>query len=146
MKNRLLITGKSDETFLSITLKDILKCVENPTNYYWKLLWIEGVGEIEGSMLKFEEKINGSVEGILFNYIELLKLSDSISQLIEIVVIGGRDYNKLTRYNTDVEMYNNCEYVIELVDSSFWEFISSDSQSLDNIKQNNVGVSEIRID
>jgi hypothetical protein len=143
MKKRLLITGKSNETILSITLKDILKCVENPTKYYWKLLWIEGVGEIEGSMLKFEEKINSSVEGVLFNYAELLKLSDSISQLIEIVVIGDKDLNKLIRYENDVEMYNNCEYVIELVDSSFWEFTSSDSHSLDNIKQNNAGVSEI---
>ncbi len=143
MKNRLLIAGKSNETILSITLKDILKCVENPTNYCWKLLWIEGVGEIEGSMLKFEEKINSSADGVLFDYAELLKLSDSIKQLLEIVVIGDRDLKKLIRYENDVEMYDNCEYVIELVDSSFWEFTSSDSASLDNIKQNNVGVSEI---
>lgn len=143
MIKQIRIAGKSDETVLSIILKDILKCIDNPSYYQWKLLWIEGIGSYEESMLEFETKINESTSGIFFTYDELIKLSDAMDQIINLTLIAALESEKLIRYETDGMMYKNCKYVIELIDSCFWEFTSSDFNALEIIKQKFDGVSDV---
>lgn len=143
MIKQIRIAGKSDETVLSITLKEILKCIDNPSSYEWKLLWIEGIGSYEESMLEFETKINESTSGIFFTYDELIKLSDAMDQIIDLTLIAALESEKLIRYDTDDMMYKNCKYIIELIDSCFWEFTSSDFNALEIIKQKFDGVSDI---
>jgi hypothetical protein len=143
MIKKIRITGKSDETILTIKLKDILECIVNPSIYKWNLLWIEGIGTYEESILDFEAKINESNNGIQFEFDELIKLSDSMDQIIELTLIADIESDKLIRYDTDDKMYKNCKYVIELIDSSFWEFTSSDSNDLEVIKEKLNGVSDV---
>jgi hypothetical protein len=140
---KIMIAGSSDETILSITLKDVLYCIDNPSSYKWNLLWIEGIGTYEDSILGFEAKINESNNGIQFEFDELIKLSDSMDQIIELTLIADLESEKLIRYDTDDSMYKNCKYVIELIDSCFWEFTSSDSNSLEFIRQKFDGVSDV---
>jgi hypothetical protein len=143
MIKKIRIAGKSDETILTIKLKDILECIGNPSIYKWNLLWIEGIGTYEDSILDFEAKINESNSGIQFEFDEMIKLSDSMDQIIELTLIADLESEKLIRYDTDDSMYKNCKYVIELVDSSFWEFTSSDFKVLEVIKQKFDGVSDV---
>lgn len=140
MINQIRISGKADETVLSITLKEILKCIDNPSSYLWKLLWIEGIGSYEESMLEFETKINESPNGILFSYNELIKLSDAMDQIIDLTLIADLESEKLIRYDSDDIMYKNCKYVIELIDSCFWEFTSSEMKAVESMRQKIDGV------
>lgn len=144
MKNRIIIKGKEDELILSVTLKDILLRIENPISYNWKVLWFEGIGQLDRPIKEVEDIINHSVNGQSYSFQELIKLSDNLDQLLEIVIIGDRDINKLIRYNDDNEMYHKCEYVIELIDSSFWEITSSELKSIQIMKNNFEGVSDIK--
>ncbi|TPG31114.1 hypothetical protein [Flavobacterium pectinovorum] len=143
MIKKIRISGKSDETILTIKLKDILECIGNPSIYKWNLLWIEAIGTYQESILDFEAKINDSNDGIQFEFEELIKLSDSTDQIIELTLVADVENEKLIRYHTDENMYKNCRYVIELIDSSFWEFTSSDSKVLEVIKQKFDGVSDV---
>ncbi|MEN2403170.1 hypothetical protein GKZ90_0025545 [Flavobacterium sp. MC2016-06] len=140
---KIIIAGKSDETVLSITLKDILYCIDNPSSYKWNLLWIEGIGTYEDSILDFEAKINELNNGIQFEFDELIKLSDSMHQILELTLIADLKVEKLIRYETDTQMYKNCKYVIELIDSCFWEFTSSDINTIEIIKQKFDGVFDV---
>lgn len=143
MIKQIRIAGKSDETVLSITLKDILKCIDNPSSYQWKLLWIEGIGRYEESMLEFETKINESTSGIFFTYYELIKLSDAMDQIINLTLIAALESEKLIRYETDDMMYKKCKYVIELIDSCFWEFTSSEMKAVESMRQKIDGVVDV---
>jgi hypothetical protein len=143
MIKKIRISGKSDETILTIKLKDILECIDNPSICKWNLLWIEAIGTYQESILDFEAKINDSNNGIQFEFEELIKLSDSTDQIIELTLVADVESEKLIRYDTDENMYKNCRYVIELIDSSFWEFTSSDSKVLEVIKQKFDGVSDV---
>lgn len=140
---RIQISGNKDENILSITLRQILECIIQRNNLKWKILWFEGVSNVDENILQLEERINKSPNGISYSYKELLNLSDNLSQLIEIIVIGSMDENKLIRYKEDIEMYNSCEYVIELIDSSYWEFSTNEIESINKIKANFVGVKVI---
>lgn len=110
MAIKIRITGKSDENILTIKLKDILECIGNPSMYKWNLLWIEAIGTYEESILDFEAKINNSNNGVRFEFDELIKLSDSMDQIIELTLIADLEIEKLVRYDTDGKMYKNCKY------------------------------------
>ena len=143
MIEKIRITGKSDETILTIKLKDILESISNPSIYKWNLLWIEAIGTYEESILDFEARINDSNNGVQFEFDELIKLSDSMDQILELTLIADLASEKLVRYDTDEEMYKNCKYVIELIDSSFWEFTTSDFNDLKVFKEKFDGVSDV---
>lgn len=142
---RIQISGNVDEDILSITLRQILECIEKEkaNTFKWKILWFEGVANIGETIFQFEEKINKSQNGILYNFQELLNLSDNLSQLIEILIIGSREENKLIKYAEEIDMYNSCEYVIELIDGSYWEFSSYETESISKIKFSLKGVKDI---
>ena len=143
MIKKIRIAGKLEETILDIKLKDILECISNPLIYKWNLLWIEAIGTYEESILDFESKVNHSNNGVQFEFDELIKLSDSMDQIIEMTLIADLGSENLIRYTTDDKMYKNCKYVIELIDSSFWEFTSSNFNDLEVIKQKFDGVSDV---
>ena len=134
MKVKLLIKQIGNQAFLDVKLKDILICIDNPDLYKWKILWIRGTGKANYSVIDIENNVNSSENGISYNIRDLIELSDSLTQLFEILVIGDRKLNKLIRYNDDFEMYDKCEFIIELIDSSFWEFTSSEDKSISNLQ------------
>lgn len=112
-----------ENSVLSVSLSNILNLINDPGKIYWKILWLEAVGNLEGekSMLVFEQQINKSNDGYLIEWAELASLSNKFSQVIEILLIGDKDKRNLYRYKNDSDMHQNCCYVFELVDSSYWE-------------------------
>ena len=42
------------------------------------------------------------------------------------VLIGDQNVNRLHRYDSDEEMYESCDHVIEMIDSGYWEIFSKD--------------------
>jgi len=143
MKSRysIKINGNNRE-ILSVTLQDILTKIENGQNLKWALLSIYAIGDLghNKSMLNFEEDINKSKNGVLFNWDELKALSTKFEQVIEIVLIGSQLTSTLKRYQDDVEMFSACDYTIELIDSSYWIVHALERESLEQLKDGLPGV------
>lgn len=128
------ITG-SEDTILSVELKDILRCLNDPEGIKWNLLWLFGTGDLgEGkSIVDFENRINESENGLMCSWAEIKEFSNELFQGIDIVLIGDSETQNLKRYKNDEEMYLNCSYSIELIDSSYWIIHTNDEAFLNNL-------------
>ncbi|WP_057937324.1 hypothetical protein [Algoriphagus resistens] len=111
----------NDDMVLSVSLFDILNCIENGQNLYWKILWLEAIGDLgDKTMLKFEREVNNSINGYEISWKKLINLSLKFSQVIEILIIADKDELKVKRYLNDDVMHKECTFTIELIDSSYW--------------------------
>lgn len=130
------IKGKgSAPDLLSVGLKDVLKCIQDPEQNAWALLWLTAVGNLSPeSVLSLEQNVNESPQGIVVSWPYLTDLADRLEQVIDIVLIGNRDAQHLHRYADDAEMYAACEYILELVDSSYWLLHSKDKEFMARAK------------
>lgn len=132
-----------DEDVLSVRLEDILNCFQKRrSEVFWGILWVyltikEG---IDCNVLEFEEGINKSEQGKLFTLDKILSLSGKIDQAIEFLLIGDGKVENIKKYKSDELMRENCEYIIELVDSSFWLVYTKDDDFIQNIFQELPGV------
>lgn len=132
-----------DEDVLSVRLENILNCIQNRrSEVFWGVLWVyvtikQGVN---CNVLEFEEGVNKSEHGKLFSLDKILRLSGKIDQAIELLVIGDTNIENITKYKSDELMRENCEYIIELVDSSFWLVYTKDDDFIQNIFQELPGV------
>ncbi len=93
-------------------------------------------------MLDFKSYVKNSGNGILYNYNTLIELSSSFTQIIDILICGDMNLEKLKRYESDEDTIRECTFVIELVDSSYWEVSTNDLASINNIKKRLSGVTE----
>lgn len=108
------------ERFLSTELIELVSLFKNVNPLYWSILYLEAFGEIEGQvMLDFEKQINNSINGVDITVEELQNLSRSV-EIIDLILIASQDKRRNKRYTEDEEMYLNCDFTIELVDSSYW--------------------------
>jgi hypothetical protein len=129
------ITNEESEV-LSIELKDILGSIGDGHQYNWSILWLEFTGDIGKSVPDFEAEIKKSPNGLRIDWNDLLDLSKKINQTIELILIGSGEPSRLRRYGIDEEMYSSCEYVIELIDSSYWIIHSKNASLLKRFKNN----------
>ena len=130
-----MIVLKGDDTeILSVNLEDILQKIRGIEVYQWKILWIDGVSH-KLHMGNLVKAVNDSSDGLLIKSKKLLVLSTKFYQLYELILIGDKDQNKLHRLE-DNDLKKDCEFFIELVDSSYWEITSKNKTFMDNIKQN----------
>jgi len=125
------------EDILSVKIIDILNLISNKNNLNWMILFLNGMPN-PGKGLYLSEyryKINQK-NGTFINLEDLLLLSDIFFQIYEMVLIGDQNVNRLHRYDSDEEMYELCEIVIELIDCAFWEVHTKDL-ALINLIENN---------
>ncbi|RKN75919.1 hypothetical protein [Ulvibacterium marinum] len=136
---KIKLNGTSN-SILNIGLMDIINEVELSNKVYWKILWIDGFGKVEATpMQKLENDINKS-SGVFVDSSFLQKLTPPNVQLTNLLLIGGDTEEGIKSYN--LENYKNGslkapKYIVELCDSSFWEFASSDSKLLKDIERLN---------
>lgn len=136
MKKTIEMHG-DNSSVLSITLKNILDCIEHGEQYSWMLLWLEASGDLgEESIVDFEKKVNHSDIGYSISWSSLMELSNSFFQVIELLLIGDQDASRLKRYSNDEEMHFHCAFSIELVDSSYWIVHSDNIVSIDRMIKN----------
>lgn len=133
MENKIILNG-NDESFLSISLSDILSKIDKGEEFEWKLLFLEATTETDLDILNLEKKINESDSGYLISWFDLVKLSNQIYQIMEILLIGSKNSKNLKRYISEDEMRVHCDFCIELIDSSYWEVDSKNKNLLNNLK------------
>lgn len=117
--------GNPKDDILSIKLIDILHLVNNPKEIHWKICWIEGISIKGFDMLAFETEVK---KGLKVSYDELIDLNKKIVQIYDLVLVGDRE-------NTEGKNEKDCDYIIELIDSSFWEVTSKNEEFIDTLRQ-----------
>ncbi|MGL4348020.1 MAG: hypothetical protein ACRCSV_00975 [Chlamydiales bacterium] len=118
-------------TIVCISLIDILDVIPNKNDYNWAILFLDATGDLRGekSLLSLEEEIKKAKNGLYITWDEIHRLFPKFDQVIDLDLIGCTDKSKLHRYDNDKEMYESCDIVIRMVDTSYWE-IYSHAQSL----------------
>jgi hypothetical protein len=113
---------------VSVTFQEILGEIKGGNLFRWSLLYFYGRGHLKNgkSMSFFEEEVNNSEHGTLFSWDSLLEFAESLDEVIDMLIIASKDPLSIVRYSNDQAMYEACEVVIEMVDSSYWEVFSKD--------------------
>lgn len=127
----------SKEKYLTVTLTDILDCMPIGNSMNWSILNLQATWDSNkyGSVLEFERRINESDVGLLVSWSSLVDLGKSFDQVIEILLIGDDEKDNLKRYIKDINMFNKCSTVIELVDSDYWLVKTDILEMEDNLIQ-----------
>jgi hypothetical protein len=128
------ILDKKDR-LVTVELPDILKEIPNGESFKWSILYLEASGDLgEGkSILDLEKEANKSQNGLLIEWDAINTLAPKFFQIIDMILIGCKNENFLRRYETDQEMYETCDIVINMFDSSYWEIFSKDEQLINRL-------------
>ncbi|WP_348620211.1 hypothetical protein [Pedobacter lusitanus] len=133
MRKAIRIDGDSSEV-LSVGLIDILNCIDDGESTNWGLLWLEAIGELDGteSILDLEQRVNKAEKVTIMAWKELLDLSSQITQAIDLLIIGDKDLLNIRERLTN-GAYENCDYTIELIDSTYWIVYSKNDAFLKGV-------------
>jgi len=125
----------SNNLYLSVTLTDILKCIENGITMKWSILYLYATGYLDNNqtMVSFEKNINEAISITKYSWEEINILSLKFEQLYGITLIGAQKEKDMRRYSKDDDMFKYCDYSIMLIDSSYWIIDTFDSRNLRNI-------------
>lgn len=124
MKNFYL--DKNSEYFEKIELHKILKFF-NPVaeKYQWSIKLIDAVGDITGvtgfSILDLEKKCEDSDYGYLVDWPILIKLSEALLDIIDLVLVASENLEKMPRSFSKKEWNEKCHIWVSKEDSSVWE-------------------------
>lgn len=113
---------------VSVKLQDIFEEIHDGDLLHWSILFFDGMGHLKDgkSIPDFEKEAVESDRGIFMKWDELNAFADTIDQLFSISIIASKDFRKILRYHDKKTMYEACDIVIRMIDSSFWEVFSKD--------------------
>jgi hypothetical protein len=134
MKSKGIRIYDSKDNVVSVNLLDILDEIHDGNSLNWAILCADlmFIPNNECNLIT-EEKINNSKNGFFISWLDLNHFSKKIYQEIDLTLIGSKDTNKLHRYTDDIDMYENCDLVIEMIDSSYWEVFSHDQKLINRL-------------
>lgn len=113
---------------VSVELSDIFEEIQHGAQFHWSILFFYGTGQLQDgkSIPVFVEEIKKSERGLLLTWGALNSLASTLWDVEDITIIGCKDPQKIFRYVDDKDMYESCDIVIEMIDSSYWEIFSKD--------------------
>jgi hypothetical protein len=128
------ILDKKNST-VTVELTDIFHEILDGDALNWSILYFYGTGHLKNgtSIPAFEEETNRSEKGLLINWKDLNLLAINLWDIFDSLIIGCRKQEMISRYTNDQEMYESCDIVIEMVDSSYWEVFSKDEDLINRL-------------
>lgn len=138
MKTKGIRIHDGKDGIVGAELPDILEEVFEGESFHWSILFLEGVADWgRGKALPIsteeEQEINKSKNGLLINWHDLKILAPKYFQIIDLILIGCKDERSLRRYDTDREMYETCDIMIDLFDATFSEVFSKDKSFINRL-------------
>ena len=130
MKTRRIRIHDKKNNIISVELPQILIEIQNGQSYFWSILYIYGSGHLEEnkSIKNFEKQVQILENGFYISWEQLNDLSTKFWDLIDITIIASKEEKKLRRFESDEKMYETCDFVIEMIDSNYWEVSSKDAE------------------
>lgn len=126
-----------DENVFFVRLEDILNEIKDGEDFDWSLLFFYGSGHLaDGKTIpNFIEEVNHSERGIFIDWEDLNALATRFDQVIDLLIIGSKTKDKIGRYKNDQDMYESCDFSIELIDGGFWIIFSYDLNFIDKLSK-----------
>lgn len=137
MKSKGIRISDNEGRVVSVKLQDLLEEIHDGNAYHWSILEIDALEKL-GEDVRYqdlEKEIYESENGFFINWDDLNTLGRKFHQIIWITVIGCKNEKLLRRYENDQEMYETCDFVIVMFDSSFWEVFSKDASSINRLAE-----------
>ncbi len=124
-----------DNGVISVKLQDILEEINNGKLFSWAILFFDAIGHLGNgrSIVKFSEEIDHSEKGILIDWNEIWSLANKLHQIIDAVIVGCKNPQMIKRHEKDQDMYETCDFVIVMFDSSYWEVFSFDFEFIERL-------------
>ena len=134
MSKGLRISDEKNE-IISFKLPDILKEIKNGNDFHWAILDFDGSGALgeDKPIPGFKRQILDSENGYFISWDELFSLSFKFWEIVDITLIGCKNQKLLKFYEDEIEMYETCDIVIEMIDSSFWQVFSKDEELINRL-------------
>lgn len=144
----LKIDNSDGNLFLTGLLK-VMKCLDDGDEFYWSILYFEGVGDLSEfgwNVLELDAAARESSVGVEVEWETLAAMAEKLREILDIILIGCRQREQIRRFDDDLEMNRSCEYVIELFDSSYALVRSYDDHFLECLARTFEQVEYIRED
>lgn len=118
------------DRIVRVKLPDILVEVPEGAYYNWSILYFEAISDYKnGKTLPIsEDEVNPTKNGLFISWDKLNEIASQFYQIYDMILIGCKDETALRRYENDQEMYETCDIVIVMFDSSYWEIFSKDER------------------
>jgi hypothetical protein len=122
------------DEYITVTLIDILDEITYGSNLNWIILDLDGIGPIGKNLSTpdFIKHVANSKDGVPISWEDLNTIFNNMC-VFDITIIASQNKNILHRYNTDQEMQQVCDIVIQFFDSSWWEVFSKDIIFINNL-------------
>ncbi len=120
-----------------IHLRDIIPLIKDGCQYSWAVLDFDAINYTGGAQpianylvthIYQEKKIDISWE-------EIKILAEGVFQFVDLVLIGSKNSKKLKPYQYDEEMFQECDIVIIMFDTSWWEIGCKDPILMSKFKE-----------
>lgn len=143
----------ADEKFLDVTLKNVLPCLHAPADIQWRLwvleAWSAEEWTMEGlSFEAYENAVNDTPGGRPITREQMQQLADAPAQLVDMVLLGSLDFDHvplpLVDFDQKTALYEACDYVIEIFDSSYVIVYSVDESFIACLRSSLSGVKTIK--
>ena len=120
----------------SILEKVILYYSKITSSSKWAILYLHAFGNLtKNTMLEFEDEVNNRKNPEILSHSKLTEILNQIEVINEILIIADHNTQKIRRFSSDNDMYNECDLTIELCDSTYWQVSSNNTDLLDFLKK-----------
>ncbi|MDQ7006567.1 MAG: hypothetical protein Q9Q40_05005 [Acidobacteriota bacterium] len=132
------IKDRDDEGLPAVELGDILPLVEEKgRTLKWAILNLYAVGNphrLGRTMRELGDEVSRSPHGVLLNWDELEEFSRSVFQIMDAVIVGCRDAERLPRKDEVEQRDGDCEIVIRAIDASRWRLSAMDDSMMSRFR------------
>jgi hypothetical protein len=113
-----------------VPLKEILKGISDGASLFWAILYLDAVGDVDEnqSIVDIEKEIQ---QNPFISWDRITWLAKQHLDIIDITLIASTNCSFLHQYATSEEMYQSCDLVIELFDSSYWQIITHRDEEIE---------------
>lgn len=117
---------------VSRQLIDLLHVVPEDAHVLtWAILDLEAIGDIgevwDAGVVDLETQLHRSA--VIFDWQDLVKLANSFEQVINITLVACLNTTDIPSVDFEVDK-SNCEFVLELVDSTVWRIYAKHQDNL----------------
>lgn len=117
-----------------IEFVEILKQIKNGSQFKWAIIPTYEPTYVKDEAQSISKNIKSELSKNQIAYIDwdsLQILAEGVGQFIDLVLIGSKDPKKLKYYQVEKEMFSECDIVIIMFDTSWWEVSCKNKNQLD---------------